>query len=186
VVRWKNWHLVLRGLATLANPERKRVRFDHWGLTPADTDSAQYAEELQQFVRQHDLAGQVTFHGATDEVAACLRSADWFLLPSTNEPCSVALIEALALGIPALVSASGGNVDIVTPGRNGLLFTPDDETDLTARLGQVLRASVPPSAPAMIRETVRSRSAACVAAQYTALYQQLMERDGTVSPDRAR
>ena len=49
----------------------------------------------------------------THQVADVVAAADWFVLPSTHEPCSVALIEALALGVPVIASASGGNVDIV-------------------------------------------------------------------------
>ncbi len=183
VVRWKNWHLVLQAMAALNPTERKRVRFDHWGLTSADPASAQYERELRQFILEQRMTGQAAFHGPTEESARCLRTADWFVLPSTNEPCSVALIEALALGLPALVSASGGNVDIVTPGRNGLLFQPGSEADLAVQMRRILAGQAPRGEPAGIRETVRTRSATCVAEQYAAVYQHLRSRKAAVSTD---
>ena len=108
-----------------------------------------------------------------------LREADWFVLPSTNEPCSVALIEALALGVPALVSESGGNVDIIRDGVTGLLFEPESPEDLAAKLRLILYSKVKAAPPMEIRASVRLRSATNVGRQYLALYRQLI-------PERAQ
>ncbi|MEI6355650.1 MAG: glycosyltransferase [Verrucomicrobiota bacterium] len=88
------------------------------------------------------------------------------------EPCSVALIEALALGVPVIASASGGNVDIVADGVTGCLFRPDDVEDLTAKLGAMVRGEIRPAAPEVSRESVRQRSASAVAEEYLALYRE--------------
>jgi phosphatidylinositol alpha 1,6-mannosyltransferase len=85
----------------------------------------------------------------------------------------VALIEALALGLPAIASASGGNVDILTPDRTGVLFAPEDAGDLARQLERLLRGAVRPVAPERIRDSVRERRAAAVAARYHALYEQV-------------
>jgi phosphatidylinositol alpha 1,6-mannosyltransferase len=82
----------------------------------------------------------------------------------------VALIEALALGVPALVSASGGNVDIVRDGVTGLLFEPDSIPALAARLGQIARGECRITSPEAVRESVHHRSASAVAAAYEAVY----------------
>src|SRR5205814_41632 len=117
------------------------------------------------------------FRGPTGEIAECLSQSDWFVLPSTNEPCSVALIEALALGLPAVVSASGGNVDIVENGRTGLLFEPDNAPDLAGKLRAILNHEVSPLPSVQIRESVRTRSASSVGKQYVALYERLAGND---------
>ena len=51
------------------------------------------------------VTDQVQLKGSTNQVNEKLQAADLFITPSTNEPCSVALMEALALGQPALAVA---------------------------------------------------------------------------------
>lgn len=174
LVRWKNWHLLLEAIARLTPAERQRLEFHHWGVAPADPDSQEYAAELGQRVAGAGLQDVCRFHGLSLAVETVLRDAHWFALPSTNEPCSVALIEALALGLPALVSASGGNVDIVENGRTGLWFQPDDLEDLTRALRRILHDDLGLAPPSSIRDSVRHRSASVIAAQYLDLYQQLL------------
>ncbi len=174
IVRWKNWHLLLEALMELSEEERQKVQFIHFGLPPDDADSMKYAEELHRFVRTQRLEKQVLFRGLTLAVHESLRLADWFILPSTNEPCSVALIEALALGLPALVSASGGNLDIIWPGKTGLLFEPGNRLDLAAKLRAILHSSVAILSPHQVRESVRSRSASAIGLEYYLLYRKLM------------
>jgi glycosyltransferase involved in cell wall biosynthesis len=173
LVRWKKWHLVVEAIAGLPNALRARVEFDLWGPTPSDPAAQAYARELAELAAQPSLQGRVRLRGPTQDVAGVLRQADWFVLPSTNEPCSVALIEALASGVPALVSASGGNVDIVQPNRTGLLFRPDDSADLRAQLERRLRGEFVPAPPGEIRSSVRQRSATAVGKEYLALYRRL-------------
>ncbi|RME90074.1 MAG: glycosyltransferase [Verrucomicrobia bacterium] len=172
IVRWKNWHLLLQAIALLPPEQRARLVFDHWGPVPDDAACRRHREELQHLAERAAPA-RVAFRGLTLNVEQPLREADWFVLPSTNEPCSVALIESLALGRPAIVSASGGNVDIVEDGRTGLHFQPDDAADLSRALRRLLAGEVRPLPPEAIRESVRPRSASAVAAQYGALYEEV-------------
>ncbi len=178
LVRWKRWDLVVRALAGLPSRTRDAVRLEVWGPTPDDADAKAYAGELHALVRTLGLEGSVRFPGPTGRVAEVVGAADWFVLPSTNEPCSVALIEALALGIPVIASASGGNVDIVADGVTGCLFRPDDAEDLADTLAAVVAGRLTPAAPEVLRESVRQRSATEVAARYLALYQGLLARPG--------
>ncbi len=82
----------------------------------------------------------------------------------------------LALGLPALVSASGGNVDIMADGTTGLLFELENSADLAAKLRSVLAGETVLLPPAGIRETVRSRSASVVASEYGKVYRWLLHR----------
>lgn len=183
IIRWKNWHLMLDALNLLPPNERMKVQFEHWGPTMADADSQNYRAELEEKCRRLELNHQCKFHGHLDTVEAVLRSADWFVIPSTNEPCSVALIEALALGVPAIASASGGNVDIVKPERTGLLFKPEDVSSLAQCLTRVVRGDVGIAGPAEVRDSVRHRSASAVAADYLELYN-TVRQGGTLWPGR--
>jgi glycosyltransferase involved in cell wall biosynthesis len=95
---------------------------------------------------------ELTFAGQTDEnfrrvralgpisteaVAAELRRNDVYLAPSRNDPCSNALLEALACGLPAVFRASGGHPEIV--GDGGLPFeSPEEVPGVLDRLVAVL------------------------------------------------
>ena len=59
------------------------------------------------------------------EVAELLRTHDVYVAPSRDDPCSNALLEALACGLPAAFLASGGHPELV--GEGGLPFEADDE-----------------------------------------------------------
>jgi glycosyltransferase involved in cell wall biosynthesis len=66
-------------------------------------------------------------------LAELLRTQDVFLAPSYDDPCSNALLEALACGLPAAFRASGGHPELV--GEGGLAFEEDGELEhVLARL----------------------------------------------------
>jgi glycosyltransferase involved in cell wall biosynthesis len=180
IVRWKNWHLLLEAIGRLGKLERQRLEFHHWGATPRVPDCQAYARELEQRLRELDGQQRFLFHGPSLAVEAVLREADWFVLPSTNEPCSVALIEALALGVPGLASASGGNVDIIQPGATGLLFEPDSAADLARRLQDILGGGPTLATPAECRQSVQPRSASAVARQFLDIYRQMAQPEAIV------
>jgi glycosyltransferase involved in cell wall biosynthesis len=72
-------------------------------------------------------------------VAALLRENDVYLAASRDDPCSNALLEALACGLPAAYLASGGHPELV--GEAGLPFDePDEVPDVLERLGADLDA----------------------------------------------
>lgn len=60
------------------------------------------------------------------------------LLPSRMEGFSQALLEAMALGKPAIASAAAGNLDLVTDGVDGLLVSPSDPAAWAAAIERVL------------------------------------------------
>ena len=62
---------------------------------------------------------------ASEPLAVELRRSDVYLAPSRNDPCSNALLEALASGLPAVFRASGGHPELV--GDAGVAFDEPDE-----------------------------------------------------------
>ena len=74
----------------------------------------------------------------TASVDRYLQAADVFVLPSLAEGMSGALLEALASGLPCVVTAIGGNVDVIEDSRNGLLVDTDDPEQLSAAIGRIL------------------------------------------------
>lgn len=71
--------------------------------------------ELSLMVAQFGLAHAVEFRDATSEVATSLAEVDLFVLPSLSEAFPTVLCEALAAGIPCVVTDVGDSADIVGP-----------------------------------------------------------------------
>ena len=88
--------------------------------------------------RAHELGldGRVRFLGSLPrgEVLALLRRADAALLSSAWENFPHTLVEALAVGTPAIATDVGGVREIVTDGENGLLVGPGDPAALAAAI----------------------------------------------------
>lgn len=171
VVRWKRWDLLVEAMAMLPAAARERLQATVWGPVPDEPDAKVFAAELAGMVASRGLEGTIRFAGPTTDIEGVLAGADLFVLPSTNEPCSVALIEALAMGVPALVTASGGNVDIVQDGVTGLLFAPDSAQDLCRRLTCWLDGGCKLAPASRVRESVEGRRARDVAARHALIYE---------------
>ena len=64
------------------------------------------------------------------DLARAYASADIFAFPAANETLGNVVLEAMASGLPVIAARSGGLLDHVVDGENGLLFSPDDRVDL--------------------------------------------------------
>jgi UDP-glucose:(heptosyl)LPS alpha-1,3-glucosyltransferase len=71
------------------------------------------------------LAGQVVFLGGREDVRSVYAASDCFILPTRYDPFPNAALEALARGIPVIVSTRCGAAEIVEQGRNGWVCAPD-------------------------------------------------------------
>jgi glycosyltransferase involved in cell wall biosynthesis len=83
------------------------------------------------------IAGRVRFMGFRDDVPRILAALDCFALPSLSEGLSVATIEAMAAGLPVVVTASGGPSDLVRHGETGLMVPPGDASALSAAIAAI-------------------------------------------------
>jgi UDP-glucose:(heptosyl)LPS alpha-1,3-glucosyltransferase len=89
-----------------------------------------------KFVAQAQAAGigaRVRFLGGQADVRPLYAAADCFILPTRYDPFPNTALEALAMGLPALVSARCGAAEVIEPGVNGWICKPDDAAGL-ARL----------------------------------------------------
>jgi glycosyltransferase involved in cell wall biosynthesis len=85
--------------------------------------------ETRQFVATHQLASCVTFTGGVTNVADYLRAADAFVFPSHYEGFGLSIIEAMACGLPIIVSRVGVALEAIQSMRNGMLVEANPSAD---------------------------------------------------------
>lgn len=80
--------------------------------------------ELPDLCRRLGLTDRVVFPGFRDDVRRILAAADLAVLPTHREGLSIALLEALAAGLPVVTTTIGSNVEVTRNGRAAVLVRP--------------------------------------------------------------
>jgi glycosyltransferase involved in cell wall biosynthesis len=94
-------------------------------------------DPLAAEIRRLGLGDAVRMLGRVDDARAILWALDVFAMPSLSEGLGVALLEALACGLPSGASRVGGIVDTVDDGRTGMLVAPADAPALAGALAHL-------------------------------------------------
>ena len=177
LIEWKGWHVLLEAMGALEEEVRACIEVEIVGKASQTEAGFAYERRLVEMLEGLDLADSVRISGFVPDVTETLLEADWFVLPSVNEPCSVALSEALACGKPAIATRSGGSLDTVIDGKTGFLFEVGDAAGLAELLDGIVRGEKRISATAEeIRDSVKNRAASEVARQFCEIY-------GAVAPN---
>jgi len=95
-------------------------------------------ERLESLAAELGVADRVRFLGRREDIPQLLAACDVFALPSLYEGSSLAVLEAMAAGIPIVSSAIGGTDELIEDGRSGLLVPPGDVAAWAAALRRVL------------------------------------------------
>ena len=93
---------------------------------------------LERLVAELGIARNVIFAGERHDIPAMLASMDISVLISGSESLSNAILESMAAGVPVVATNVGGNPELVTPEKTGILVPPDNETALVAALSQLI------------------------------------------------
>jgi len=118
--------------------KRNISRAQDWGLVIVG-DGPQ-KEELKTLVSDLKVDG-IVFTGGTswDEVARIMAVCDVFVLPSISEPWGLVVNEAMACGLPVVVSKKAGAYwDLVRDGENGFGFDPESKDELVKMLDHMV------------------------------------------------
>jgi len=98
-----------------------------------------YMESLKTLTAELGLTSHVIFTGFRSDIAAILAAADIFTMPTFEEPCAVAFLEAMAMRKPVIALHSGGTPQLIEHGEAGLLSPPKDIDQLAANLLTLMR-----------------------------------------------
>lgn len=124
----KNHEVIIRALAKLNNPNIHYIIAGRGKLK-------QYLNEL---AKELNIEKQVHMLGFRTDIKELYKISDIFCFPSYREGLSVALMEALASGLPIVCSNIRGNTDLVNNKQNGYLCNPDSDIEFTNKIKLIL------------------------------------------------
>ncbi|QEG26260.1 Putative glycosyltransferase EpsD [Gemmata obscuriglobus] len=96
--------------------------------------------ELEALAVELRVPDRVRFLGIRTDIPDLMRAADAFALTSLSEAASLTLLEAMASALPAVVTAVGGNPEIVRHEQEGLLFPRGDAAGCADAIRRLFRA----------------------------------------------
>lgn len=112
-------------------------------------------EELRRLAQDLGVADRVVMLGHREDTYELLQAMDMFVLPSLHEGIPMALLEAMAAGLPVIATWVGGIPEVIEDHVSGILVEPGDpsslalmcrrlmdDAELSERLGQAARARV--------------------------------------------
>lgn len=101
------------------------------------TPEAEYREIVKEF-QAAGLAASLVGPEYGAQIKARLAAADIFVLPSFLEGQPIAILEAMASGLPVVGSAIGAVPDLIRDGVEGMVVEPGDAAELAAALGDLI------------------------------------------------
>ncbi|MGQ9687239.1 MAG: glycosyltransferase [Desulfobaccales bacterium] len=118
----------VRAVAELAN---RGLPVDLWLVGGAEP---KYHSFLKELVAKAGLIDQVRFWGQVDNALPYIRQADVLLLCSRSEAFARVVVEAMKAGKPVIGTKSGGTVEQIQEGWNGLLYSPGNYRELAKKI----------------------------------------------------
>ncbi len=151
--------IAIDALSILANRlQENEIKLDIIGQGPL-----QYAQELKARAIKSGLGRRIRFLGSlshTDMLQA-YPQYDVFLFPSRwQEPFGLAILEAMAKGVPVIAAETGGPAEIITQGETGLLVPVDDPVALAEATARLL-------SDAALAKRIRTRSRRMIQTKYS-------------------
>lgn len=104
-----------------------------------DSERDNIEQALADAAQNPPLAGRVHLLGFRDDTPALLAASDLFVLPSWREGLPVSLLEAMAMGLPAVVSDIRGCREALVDGVTGFLVPPRDADALAGAIDYLAR-----------------------------------------------
>lgn len=114
-------HVDLLAAARLVKDRYPKSQFRIFGGPYPTKRSTSYLARLQDVTRHLGLTGHVSIEYCTEDKFKRYSEADIMVFPGVNEGCSNAILETMALGLPIIAAASGGNAELIENGKSGLL-----------------------------------------------------------------
>lgn len=127
----KNHEIVLRVMAQLGRDDLHYVIAGRGDLK----------EHLEQLAKEMGVSKQLHLLGFRTDVKELFKMADFFAHPSFREGLSVAVMEAMANGLPIICSEIRGNTDLIEDNKGGYLFKSAEQESVYQALKNIMESS---------------------------------------------
>jgi glycosyltransferase involved in cell wall biosynthesis len=129
-------HDVFVRAAALISARRPEVQF----VVIGEDKSPQmdHRRSLESLVAELGLSRIVTMPGWRDDMPAALSSLTMFVSAARSEPFGLAIVEAMAAGLPIIAAASEGAMEIIEDGFSGKLVPLDDPEAMAQAINDLL------------------------------------------------
>jgi glycosyltransferase involved in cell wall biosynthesis len=119
--------------------------------------------EIERLAARMGLSGAVEFAGTAKSVWPELAAAEIFVLASLTEAMGIAVLEAMAAGLPVVATGVGGLPELVEDGREGFLVDPGDAEGMSRAIVRLvgdagLRARMGRAAESKVADRTMSRA----------------------------
>jgi glycosyltransferase involved in cell wall biosynthesis len=157
-------------------------------LVGRDWDTgAGYTDSLRGLIAEAGLGRHVHLVGQRRDVPQILAAADIVTLPSVDDPCPLAHIEAMAMATPIVTVQTGGAPELVEDGKSGLVGPVDDSAQLATNIVALiddpsLRREMGAHARQHVLEYLNVRR---MASDVEAVYRRVLGCEHSMSPEKA-
>lgn len=95
--------------------------------------------DMKVLAKELNVKNRIIFAGFRYDIPEILKSSDAYILISYREGLSRSLMEAMAAGLPCIVSKIRGNVDLIENGLGGYLVDPDDVVGIATAINKIVK-----------------------------------------------
>lgn len=136
ISRRKGYEFFLESAVIMKQEWGQDIRF----LIVGGGSEEAYRQELEARIKNLGIFPQVIFLGYRRDVISILPALDVFVLPSVIESLPIALLEAMASGIPVVATKVGGIPEVIVNGESGLLVPAGDPQAIATAVLGILRS----------------------------------------------
>ena len=164
----KNHEVIIRALSKI---DDDRIKYLIVGF-------GELEEKLKSLTKTLGIEGRVVFAGYRRDVKQLLHAVDAFAFPSLQEGLPVALMEAMAAGLPIVCSNIRGNVDLITNGEGGFIYDCQDVEGFAKGITRIAKDDVASRMKKINLDRIRDFDKDIVNAKMERIYKEQLKEIG--------
>jgi len=133
IVDYKNINFVIKNIFDIRHSLNKNVY-----LIVVGTGSEEYVNELKKYANSVGVSNYIIFTGFLDNPNKIVASLDLLVAPSLIDAFGRTIIEAMLQKTPVLAAKSGGHMDIISDGVNGMFYEPTIKDDFIKKVSIIM------------------------------------------------
>jgi glycosyltransferase involved in cell wall biosynthesis len=136
IVDYKNIDFVIKNIFDLRHSSNKNIY-----LIVVGTGSEEYVNQLKEYSFSIGVSSYIIFTGFLDNPNKIVASLDLLVAPSLIDAFGRTIIEAMLQKTPVLAAKSGGHMDIISDGVNGMFYESTIKGDFVKKISIVINGT---------------------------------------------